>query len=88
MALQPIRMTEAGNTPQSRVSPYRSKPHLPRVILRTTAPAKLLACQSEEKRWTRRNASLTICSMHFGARRIHNCSVTCFEAWNIAMMAT
>ena len=33
---------------------------MPRVILRTTEPAKLLACQSVEKRWTRWKASCAI----------------------------
>ena len=35
-----------------------STAHMPRVIRRTIAPAKLLACQSVENRWTRQNASL------------------------------
>ena len=35
----------------------RSSAHMPRVILRTVDPAKLLACQSVEKRCTRMKAS-------------------------------
>ena len=39
------------------VSLSRSSAHMPRVILRTVEPAKLLACQSVEKRCTRMKAS-------------------------------
>jgi hypothetical protein len=35
----------------------RSSAHMPRVTLRTVEPAKELACQSVEKRWTRAKAS-------------------------------
>ncbi len=39
-----------------------------RLTLRTVEPAKLLACQSEEKDCTRTKASLTISSMLRAAR--------------------
>ncbi len=40
-----------------KVSLMTSIPHMPRVTLRTVDPAKVLACQSVEKRCTRANAA-------------------------------
>jgi hypothetical protein len=50
-------MTSEGNNAISTVSVSRSNAHMPRVILRTVEPAKLLACQSVEKRCRRAKAS-------------------------------
>ena len=50
-------MTSDGSSAIRIVSFSRSSAHMPRVILRTVEPAKLLACQSVEKRCTRWNAS-------------------------------
>ena len=50
-------MTSDGNSATSIVSFNRSSAHMPRVTLRTVEPAKLLACQSVEKRCTRWKAS-------------------------------
>ncbi|NYH13258.1 hypothetical protein GGD41_000486 [Paraburkholderia bryophila] len=49
----PISITRDGNSAINSVSLSRSSAHMPRVILRTVEPAKLLACQSVEKRCTR-----------------------------------
>lgn len=56
----PISMTAEGISIMISWSLRESMPHMPRVILRTVEPAKALACQSVEKRCTRRNASSTI----------------------------
>ena len=53
----PRSTTNDGQSATSTVSFSRSKAHTPRVSLRTVAPAKLLACQSVEKRWTRQKVS-------------------------------
>ena len=50
-------MMMLGNTAISTVSLRMSNAHMPREILRTVEPAKLLACQSVENRWTRANPS-------------------------------
>ncbi|MNJ55962.1 hypothetical protein D3C77_514860 [compost metagenome] len=52
-AVAPTSMTTDGNSAISNVSFRMSTAHMPRVILRTVEPAKLLACQSVEKRCTR-----------------------------------
>ena len=54
---EPISTTKDGNSASSSVSFSVSSAHMPRVILRTVEPAKVLACQSVEKRCTRANAS-------------------------------
>ena len=43
---------------------------MPRVTLRTVEPAKELACQSVEKRWTRRNASAEMSDIIFSVRSV------------------
>ena len=53
----PNSTTSEGSSASSSVSSSRSNAHMPRVTLRTVEPAKLLACQSVEKRCTRWNAS-------------------------------
>ena len=50
MTVTPITTISAGSRLKASVSVKVSKEFMPRVILRTVAPAKLLACQSEEKR--------------------------------------
>ena len=45
---------------------------MPRVILRTVAPAKVEACQSVEKRCTRKNASPTISCMTRELERLNS----------------
>ncbi|MNU09428.1 hypothetical protein D3C72_2559800 [compost metagenome] len=52
-AVEPTSMMTDGNSAISNVSLSRSSAHMPRVTLRTVEPAKLLACQSVEKRWMR-----------------------------------
>ena len=54
---EPTSTSSAGNISRSRMSSSVSTAHMPRVIRRTIAPAKLLACQSVENRCTRQNAS-------------------------------
>lgn len=49
----PTSITTDGSSATSSVSFSTSTAHMPRVILRTVEPAKLLACQSVEKRCTR-----------------------------------
>ena len=51
--VEPTSITKDGSSATSSVSLSRSSAHMPRVTLRTVEPAKLLACQSVEKRWTR-----------------------------------
>ena len=53
----PTSTSVAGNKASNRVSFMRSTAHMPRVTRRTMEPAKLFACQSVEKRCTRRKAS-------------------------------
>ena len=53
MMVAPTSITTDGQSATSSVSLSRSSAHMPRVILRTVEPAKLLACQSVEKRCTR-----------------------------------
>ena len=48
--------TSEGSKASSTTSSSPSNAHMPRVTLRTSEPAKLLACQSVEKRCTRWNA--------------------------------
>ena len=61
-------MTSDGNSAISIVSLSRSSAHMPRVTLRTVEPAKLLACQSVEKRCTRWNASAAMSAIIFSVR--------------------
>ena len=67
----PSRIIEPSNTVSDgasairMVSLSRSSAHMPRVILRTVEPAKLLACQSVEKRCTRMKASRDTSDMIF-----------------------
>ena len=49
----PTNTSDAGSKASSKVSSIRSTAHMPRVTRRTIEPAKLLACQSVEKRCTR-----------------------------------
>ena len=58
-SVTPTATTSAGIKPNIKVSPKESKAHMPRVILRTVAPAKALACQSAEKRCTAAKPSYT-----------------------------
>ncbi len=53
----PSSTTSEGHSATNTVSFSRSNAHTPRVSLRTVAPAKLLACQSVEKRCTRQKVS-------------------------------
>src|SRR6266581_2160603 len=55
--IEPSNTASDGNSAIRMVSLSRSSAHMPRVILRTVEPAKLLACQSVEKRCTRMKAS-------------------------------
>ena len=55
--VEPTSMTRLGNTAISTVSLRMSSAHMPREILRTVEPAKLLACQSVENRWMRAKPS-------------------------------
>lgn len=55
--VEPSRTMTEGSSATSSTSSSRSIAHMPRVILRTVEPAKLLACQSVAKRWTRQKAS-------------------------------
>ena len=55
--VEPSSTTTDGSSAISSVSFSRSIAHMPRVILRTIEPAKVLACHSVEKRCTRQNAS-------------------------------
>ena len=57
VTVTPITTMSAGARLKASVSVNVSKEFIPRVILRTVAPAKLLACQSEEKRCTLAKAS-------------------------------
>ncbi len=59
----PASTTTEGRSESSSTSLMTSSAHMPRVILRTVEPAKLLACQSLEKRCTRWNASRTTSDM-------------------------
>ncbi len=63
--VEPISMTSDGKSAIRIVSFSRSSAHMPRVILRTVEPAKLLACQSVEKRCTRWKASAPISAIIF-----------------------
>ena len=54
---EPVRTESAGSSAIRMVSFSMSSAHMPRVTLRCTEPAKVLACQSEEKRCTRQKAS-------------------------------
>ena len=67
-----IMMTAAGSRPMNSVSSNTSNAHMPRVILRTVAPAKLLACQSDEKRCTLWRASVRIWYMQRMAKVAHS----------------
>lgn len=64
-SVEPTSMTTDGSSAIRIVSLSRSSAHMPRVILRTVDPAKLLACQSVEKRWTRWKASAAISAIIF-----------------------
>ncbi len=59
----PVSTTTEGRSMSSSTSLSTSSAHMPRVILRTVEPAKLLACQSLEKRCTRWKASRTTSAM-------------------------
>ncbi len=59
MPADPNSTSVAGTKASTTVSFSRSSAHIPRVIRRTTDPAKLLACQSVANRCTRQNASCT-----------------------------
>ena len=52
-AVAPTSITTEGSRAISSVSLSWSTAHMPRVILRTVEPAKLLACQSVDRRCTR-----------------------------------
>ena len=56
-ATVPNSTTSEGSKASSTTSSSVSNAHMPRVTLRTSEPAKLLACQSDDSRWTRWNAS-------------------------------
>ena len=62
-------MTMLGNTAISTVSLRMSSAHMPREILRTVEPAKLLACQSVENRWTRAKPSRVTSAHHLERQR-------------------
>ena len=49
----PTSTTSEGRNDRSSVSLSSSSAHMPREILRTVEPAKVLACHSVERRWTR-----------------------------------
>ena len=66
----PVSSTSAGPSSTTTVSANESYAHMPRVTLRTVEPAKLLACQSLEKRWMRRKPSLTMWCMTSEAKYI------------------
>ena len=70
-------MTVEGNRATRIVSLSRSSAHMPRVILRTVDPAKLLACQSVENRWTRWNASAAMSGIIFSVRSMMPMKATC-----------
>jgi hypothetical protein len=55
--IEPSNTASDGNSAIRMVSLSKSSAHMPRVILRTVEPAKLLACQSVEKRCRRMKAS-------------------------------
>ncbi len=59
----PTSITTEGNSMMISVSLSMSTPHMPRVTLRTVEPAKVLACQSVEKRCTRWKALCAISAM-------------------------
>ena len=54
---EPASTATAGSSAISSVSFSVSSAHIPRVTFRTTEPAKVLACHSEEKRCNRWKAS-------------------------------
>ena len=66
--VEPTSMIVDGNSATRMVSLSRSSAHMPRVTLRTVEPAKLLACQSVEKRCTRWKASAAISAIIFSVR--------------------
>ena len=66
--VEPTSITSDGNRATRIVSFSRSSAHMPRVTLRTVEPAKLLACQSVEKRWMRWNASAAMSAIIFSVR--------------------
>lgn len=63
--VEPTSMATDGSNAIRMVSLSRSRAHMPRVTLRTVDPAKLLACQSVEKRCTRWNASAATSAIIF-----------------------
>ncbi len=75
--VEPTSITIEGNRATRIVSLSRSSAHMPRVTLRTVEPAKLLACQSVEKRCTRWNASAAMSAIIFSVRSMIAMKATC-----------
>ena len=80
----PASMTSDGSRATSSVSFSRSSAHMPRVTLRTVEPAKLLACQSVEKRCTRWKALAAILLIILSVRKVRLRNTT----WRSAVAPT
>ena len=74
----------AGARLKASVSVKVSKEFMPRVILRTVAPAKLLACQSDEKRCTLAKASRPMAVMARALMRLSRKVTSWREVWKVA----
>ena len=86
-AVTPVTTTKAGTRPNISVSVKVSKAVMPRVILRTVAPAKELACQSEENRCTLAKASRPMVVMARALSRFSTKVTSCRDTWNRAPSA-
>ena len=80
--VEPASVANEGHSASKMVSLSRSSAHMPRVILRTTEPAKLLACQSVESRCTRQKPSCAMSRMMLSVKRISPRN----EIWRKAIM--
>ena len=73
----PTSMTKEGNRKMISTSLSESMPHMPRVTLRTVEPAKVLACQSDEKRCTRAKASCATSPIILRVKRMRTTKLSC-----------
>ena len=88
VTITPTMTISAGKSPKATVSVNVSKDDMPRVILRTVAPAKELACHSTEKRCTLAKASRPMAVMARALIRLSRKVTIWREAWKRAPSPT
>ncbi len=88
VTIAPTMTINAGSNPKATVSVNVSNDIMPRVILRTVAPAKELVCHSTEKRCTFAKASRPMAVMARALIRLSKNVTIWREDWNRAPRPT